>query len=173
MNESEWVPSLTVGAPSPVAVGRAAPAVTSPAEGATPLVRGASLLSLLTRVATFPQNSLPAPHRHHQNANKYQHLPPTIAHYRQIYRHLHYLHYKPNLPLPALNRQPRVIYHRLPPVMKKYQHAGSVVVKLCISTTDQRRGRRHWPEIRLSAGSQHEGHRHRHKMCTRNRNVLQ
>ena len=36
---------------------------------------------LRSRVATFPQNSLPAPHRHHQNANKYQHLPPTVTHY--------------------------------------------------------------------------------------------
>ena len=39
------------------------------------------------RVATFPKNSLPAPHRHHQNASNYQHFLLTVAHYRQIYRH--------------------------------------------------------------------------------------
>ena len=42
--------------------------------------------TILIRDATFPQNPLPAPHRHRQNANKCQHLPPTMAHYRQIYR---------------------------------------------------------------------------------------
>ena len=93
---------------------------------------------MLNRVATFPRNSLPAPHRHHQNANKYQHLPPTVAHYRQFYGHLHYLHYKPNSPLQAHYRQSRVLYHWLPPVMKKYRHAGSVVVKLCTSNTNNK-----------------------------------
>ena len=56
-----------------------------------------------------------------------------MAYYRQVYRHLHYLYYKPNLPLPAVYQQPRVWYHWLRPVMEKYRHAGSVVVKLCIS----------------------------------------
>ena len=35
-------------------------------------------------------------HRHHQNLNKHEQLPPTMAHYRQIYRHLHYMYHKPN-----------------------------------------------------------------------------
>ena len=65
----------------------------------------------LLELQLFLQNPLPAPHRRHLNANKYQHLPPTMAHYRQIYRHLNYLYYKTNLPLPALYRQPMPIYH--------------------------------------------------------------
>ena len=82
----------------------------------------------------FPKNQLPPPHRHHEKGNKYRHLPPTMAHYRQTYRHLHYFHYKPKLSLQAFYRQQQVIYHRLPAVIKKYRHVGSVVVKLCIST---------------------------------------
>ena len=35
-------------------------------------------------------------HRHHQNLNKHEQLPPTMAHYRQIHRHLHYMYHKPN-----------------------------------------------------------------------------
>ena len=33
--------------------------------------------------------------------NTYQHLPRTTAHYRQSYRHLHTMHYKPSFLLPA------------------------------------------------------------------------
>ena len=57
-----------------------------------------------------------------------------MAHSRQIYQHLHYLYYQTKLLLPALYRQPRVIYQRLPAVMKKYRHAGSVVVRFSISS---------------------------------------
>ena len=44
-----------------------------------------------------------------------------------------------------------VLYHRLPLVVKKYRHAGSVVVKLCTSNRD---GLRCWPVDRWNAGAQ-------------------
>ena len=74
----------------------------------------------------LPQDPLPAPHRTTglQITTGNYRLTPVMTGKLPASTILHGFHYKQCLPLPAIYRQGWSIYHRLPPVMENYRHAG-------------------------------------------------
>ena len=88
---------------------------------------------VVIRDATFPSEPITGTAPHHQITNNYRRLPAHNGSLPANYRHLYVFQHKGCLPLPEIYRQRWSFYHKVPPVIKNYRHAGNVIMKSCTS----------------------------------------